>query len=130
VRWRRRRRRTRSASSCPELGIPKGPTRAELKATRDAEEAAETKHVRPLVFARERGECRVCTELYKRRRAAQTMHEIQPRSLGGIRSTENSIAVCGSGTTGCHGALQAYRIRCEKLTPAGADGPLRFWEAA
>lgn len=135
--WRRRGRRRRSASSFPGLGIPKGPTRATLKRRRDAAEVAETKRVRPLVMAREEGECRVCRDLYGRRRAAQSMHEIVPRSIVdpatgqlGIRSLENSIAVCGSGTTGCHGALQAHRIRCEKLTPAGAQGPLMFREAA
>ncbi len=33
-----------------------------------------------------------------------------PRSLGGKVSRKNSIALCGSGTTGCHGLIQAHRI--------------------
>lgn len=43
------------------------------------------------------------------------MHEDRPKSLFGNRneaiSLENSLAVCGSGTTGCHGHLQAKRIK-------------------
>jgi hypothetical protein len=99
----------------------------------DAVAAADTGRVRRQVIARERGECRCCREFYRRLRAIQSMHEIVPRSIVdpatgqlGIRSLENSIGVCGSGTTGCHGALQRRAITCEKLTPAGAEGPLRF----
>lgn len=106
--------------------IDKGPTRAEEKQQRDAAEAAEAKANRLQVLGREKGECRCCREFFDRLRAAQSVHEIRFRSLGGKRTTENSIAVCGSGTTGCHGMLQQLKILVDKLTPAGADGPLRF----
>ena len=67
--------------------------------------AERTAAVRAFVFGRERGICRCC-----RRRPADSMHELRPRSLGGLISHKNSVAVCGSGTTGCHGMLQARRI--------------------
>lgn len=66
--------------------------------------------------------CRCC-----RARAAHSMHELRFRSLGGKISRRNSIAVCGSGVTLCHGALQSlwisYRFEDEAL---GAEGPIIF----
>jgi hypothetical protein len=38
------------------------------------------------------------------------MHEVKPRSLGGTISIDNSIACCGSGTTGCHGFAQRHEF--------------------
>jgi hypothetical protein len=48
-------------------------------------------------------------------RLAQSMHEDKPRSTFGGNvfkavTVENSIPVCGSGTTGCHGFLQKKQI--------------------
>jgi hypothetical protein len=48
-------------------------------------------------------------------RGAQSMHEDKPRSTFGGNvfkavTVENSIPVCGSGTTGCHGFLQKKQI--------------------
>jgi len=53
------------------------------------------------------------------------MHEIKPRSLRGRVGKTNSIAVCGSGTTGCHGYLQAHRIDIV-ASSTGAEGGLYF----
>lgn len=64
-----------------------------------------TREVRPYVFARERDICRIC-----RCRPAESMHELLPKSLGGRVSRRNSVAVCGSGTTGCHGHAQQHHI--------------------
>lgn len=61
--------------------------------------------IRAYVFAREQEICRCC-----RLRRAESMHELRFRSLGGKVSKRNSIAVCGTGTTGCHGFLQAWQI--------------------
>lgn len=61
--------------------------------------------VRAYVFARERNLCRCC-----RVRPADSMHEIRPRSLGGKVSRKNSVALCGSGTTGCHGLAQKHDV--------------------
>lgn len=53
------------------------------------------------------------------------MHELVFRSLGGKVSRTNSVAVCGSGTTGCHGHLQGHRIAFVDWG-MGAEGPLTF----
>jgi hypothetical protein len=125
VLWKKRRRR--GASSFDGFTFSKGIAKREAEEDAiSAEETARRRRVRDDIVAREKGECRCCREFFKRLRPIESMHEIEPRSIGGAVSTENSIGVCGSGTTGCHGALQANRIRCEKLTPAGANGKLRF----
>jgi hypothetical protein len=129
---RRRRRRVKTkASDFNGLAFSKGILhRAACEEELTEAEKARRRQVRRWVIAREKGECRCCRELFGRMTAIQSMHEVRPRSIGGEISLENSIGVCGSGTTGCHGELQANRIRCEKLTPAGAEGPLRFFKEA
>lgn len=78
--------------------------------------------VRTFVFGRERGVCRCC-----RSRPAESMHELRPRSLGGKVSKYNSVAVCGSGTTGCHGYLQTYQIGYAfEQRPIDAQGTIIF----
>ncbi len=76
--------------------------------------------VRDYVFARERGICRCC-----RAREAHSMHELRFKSLGGKVSKMNSVAVCGSGTTLCHGLLQRNAITWEG-TERGAEDSLLF----
>lgn len=48
---------------------------------------------------RERG-CVVCG------RPAATGHHVLPRGRGGDDVAENLVALCGSGTTGCHGDIE------------------------
>lgn len=69
--------------------------------------------VRMAVFDREAGQCRCCVS-----REPQSMHELLPRSLGGLVSTANSIAVCNT----CHGYVQRHEILVEDL--CGLEGPL------
>jgi hypothetical protein len=38
---------------------------------------------------------------------AQSMHHRRKRSQGGDWSSDNLVHVCGSGTTGCHGWIEA-----------------------
>lgn len=45
--------------------------------------------------------CTLCNEW------ARTMHHLVPRSLGGEDVLENVVPVCGDGTRGCHGLLEA-----------------------
>lgn len=138
IKWDRPRKRLAAvlpASSCPELAIPKGPTRKQLKGKYDRADAARVKAVRVYVFDRERDLCVCCASLYLRVTPAESMHEVVPRSIvdpltgnRGIVSPENSIAVCGDGVRGCHGKLQRHEIRCVRLTERGADGPMLFGE--
>ena len=65
-----------------------------------------------------RNPCRVCG-CWKRR----TLHHIVPRSMGGDDVADNLVALCGHGTTGCHGHLEArdrtaLRQLAENLTDA------------
>lgn len=77
--------------------------------------------VRCFVFGRERNICRIC-----RIRRADSMHELVFRSQGGKVSRVNSIAVCGSGTTGCHGLIHSRQINVLSTAHVGAQGVLTF----
>jgi hypothetical protein len=79
-----------------------------------------TAEIRAYVFARERDICRCC-----RMRAAESMHELRPKSLRGRVSRTNSVAVCGDGVRGCHGFLQRHEISFTAGIE-GAEGPLLF----
>jgi hypothetical protein len=61
-------------------------------------------------------------------RRAESMHEIRSAGAVGSRvkavSLDNSIPVCGSGTTKCHGYLQHHRILVRVL-----DDGTRVYEA-
>lgn len=46
--------------------------------------------------------CRVCVAFI-----AGTLHHLVPRSLGGDDVADNLVPLCGSGTTGCHGLVEA-----------------------
>lgn len=75
--------------------------------------------IRAFVFDREQDICRCC-----RLRRADSMHELRFRSLGGKVSKRNSVAVCGSGTTGCHGFLQSWQISWVGDAPPSYSGRL------
>jgi hypothetical protein len=79
-----------------------------------------SRNLHDYVFDRERHTCRCCL-----RRSAQSMHELLFRSVGGKRSANNSIAVCGDGTRGCHGFLQRHEITWGG-TEDGAEAMLVF----
>lgn len=105
----------------PIRPCPKPDPRQRGMRRRQSQHRAMVAAVRAYVFDREAHGCRVC-----RRRFAQSMHELVPRSLGGRVSKRNSIAVCGSGTTGCHGFLQHHQIVYDASTGFGAEGMLLF----
>lgn len=90
------------------------PTRKQRKAKQKRERSQFIKAVRAEVMERDGYICRCCGW-----RAADSMHEIVPRSLGGKVSLENSIALCGSGTTGCHGFIQQHKIDMVKSVITG-----------
>ena len=82
-----------------------------------AEAKDEIATIRRAVFERASDICEIC-----HRRRAESMHEVKPKSLGGIVSLDNSIAVDGSGTTGCHGFAQRHEV----IVTAVVDGR-RIW---
>lgn len=84
---------------------PKPEPRKKAKARKLRLHRTHVHDVHDYVFMRERNICRCC-----RTREAHSMHELLFRSLGGKVSRKNSIAVCGSGTTLCHGFLQRNEI--------------------
>lgn len=104
--------------------ICKPEPREKTKAREDRKESDRVHKVHDYVFGRERHLCRIC-----RLRNAESMHELRFKSLGGKVSRANSIAACGSGTTGCHGFAQRHEIEVEKNVSGGffnADMTLRF----
>src|SRR4051812_18528693 len=96
---------------------PKPEPRKRTKARTEQQASSHVKSIREAVFEREHHACRCCGT-----RMATSMHEIRPRSLGGAVSMENSIALCGSGTTGCHGFCQRYSIRIHGQDAQGVLG--------
>lgn len=88
--------------------------RAQDRARRRRVQLGEERDIKDQVLERDDYTCRVCGK------PAQSVHEIKAKGMGGSRSAvslENSIAVCGDGTRGCHGKLQRYEIR---VYPASA----------
>jgi 5-methylcytosine-specific restriction endonuclease McrA len=84
------------------------PSRRALKAMQAVDEEKHRKEVKAAVWKRDGGKCRVCGD------AAQEMHELEFRSLGGKRSLENSIAVCAFGSRhNCHRLLQKHEIEVQ-----------------
>lgn len=106
-------------------------TSSRPKRTRDT---GPTPTTRGVVWTRAGGRCEVCagpvTGLI-----GFSLHHRHPRRMGGSRRPElntpaNLLLVCGSGTTGCHGRIEANRERAYEdghLIPAGlipADVPV------
>jgi hypothetical protein len=55
--------------------------------------------------------CRVCAE-----KIGSTLHHLVPKSLGGGDVAENLVPLCGSGTMGCHGLVEAHNMwACDLL---------------
>lgn len=92
--------------------------------------------VRQAVYQRAGGRCEVGATLECRARRGlfdtgtnRTLHHRRPRRLGGTRAVDihdpaNLLAVCGDGTTGCHGFLESHRkLALENgwLLNSGAD---------
>lgn len=105
-----------------KFAIPKPEPRKKTKARADRVQGDRVQRIHDYVFARERNICRIC-----RFRAAESMHELRPRSLRGKVSRQNSVAVCGDGVRGCHGFAQRNEIRYRFETDGlGAEGTIIF----
>jgi hypothetical protein len=55
--------------------------------------------------------CRVCSDA-----VGATLHHLVSKSLGGGDVADNLVPLCGSGTTGCHGLVEAHNMwACDLL---------------
>lgn len=96
----------------------KGTPRVLVKAQKVQTEEAHRKKIKAAVWKRDGARCRVCGD------PATEMHELEFRSLGGQRSTENSIATCAFGSAhNCHRYLQTH---CIEVEGTNADKRLVF----
>jgi hypothetical protein len=95
------------------LKFPKPVSKKTEKRKKKSKNRAWVSWVRERVFTRDSHRCRVC------QKPAEEMHEIQFRSLGGLVSLKNSIAVCRS----CHQDLQQLRV---DVVGDDANGELEF----
>lgn len=92
---------------------PKPEPRQRTKARKDRQTAAHVRQVRAVVFHEHANRCVVCGW------PADSLHEIRPSSVVGSRviatTVDNSVPVCGSGTTKCHGLLQQHLVRAMEV---------------
>lgn len=73
-----------------------------------------TEETRALVVARARYRCEVCGIALDLGWSGFSVHHRTPRGMGGSRDPRlnlpsNLLALCGSGTTGCHGRVERDR---------------------
>ena len=66
--------------------------------------------------------CRVCVGLL-----ASSLHHLVPRSLGGDDTADNLVGLCGTGTTGCHGRVEARDPWACSLLGQRLSGPERAY---
>lgn len=64
---------------------------------------------RAIVMERSQGRCELCG------RQGLGVHHRLKRSAGGTWSPANLLRLCGSGTTGCHGRVEAEPVLAEQL---------------
>lgn len=70
------------------------------------------KAVADAVLSRDEWHCASCgDELYGRRGIEYSLHHRKRRSQGGDNRPSNLVALCGHGTSGCHGAVHSEIAR-------------------
>ena len=74
-----------------------------------------TAKTRQIVLDRDEYRCQRCGE-YVGPFGEYSIHHRRPRGMGGTKRPEtdlpgNLVVLCGSGTTGCHGQVEADRLR-------------------
>lgn len=131
----RRSMRPRLASSCPDLAIPKGPTRAELKGTEDYREQQIIKRNRAACVRRD-GFCRIghwgesAIKLFGECYGTSQWNHFDKRSLTRNEPPEDRHATWRTGML-CgthHDLIDTHKILFRYLTPKGADGLMAFWK--
>jgi 5-methylcytosine-specific restriction endonuclease McrA len=74
------------------------------------------------IHAKKCRECRLCGTTF-----CVNAHHLIPRSLGGIWTESNIVGLCGSGTTGCHGLVEARnRTACHVLRTTLTDAEYSY----
>lgn len=68
---------------------------------------------RTKVFMRAKGLCEICSKPLNQSWGV-SIHHRRPRGMGGTKRTNtnnlsNLVALCGTGTTGCHGWIESHR---------------------
>jgi len=77
------------------------------------------------IRAKKCGECRVCGRAFGL--IPINAHHLIPRSLGGVWTESNIVGLCGSGTTGCHGLVEARdRVACAALRRSLTDAEYSY----
>lgn len=75
-------------------------------------------------MARE-GRCRICGA--DRRYTVTTRHHLIPRSQGGDDIDDNLVPLCGHGTVGCHGRIEAGHLSARgQLRAALTDAEVAY----
>ncbi len=73
-----------------------------------------------MVIERDQGRCAKCGDQVRGERGWQwSVHHRRARAAGGTKDKSanlpgNLVLLCGSGTTGCHGTLESYRIAAQE----------------
>jgi hypothetical protein len=87
---------------------------AARRLTRPRCDTGPTAATRQLVWERAGGRCEICGFAATMAGIGYSIHHRLPRRMGGsrapwINSPANLLLVCGSGTVGCHGMVEANR---------------------
>ncbi len=74
--------------------------------------------------AKRLGPCYVCAWLGVEQKLESSLHHVVSKSLGGDDIARNLVPVCGDGTRGHHGDLEAHRpVACRALA-----GAIAMWD--
>lgn len=113
-----RRKKASAAVAAAKRTVSKQRTQAAVR-RRDTGPDPETK---ALLWQRAKGRCEICG--HDVNGAPFSRHHRSPRRMGGstvawINDITNLLLLCGTGTTGCHGAVESNRSRPSR--PAGSS---------
>lgn len=94
-----------------------------VKKAKDTRKASDDRRNKAMVRLRDKNGCRIC--LFRR---VTEVHELVPKSKGGVASLFNSVGLCGAANGGlCHQLIQTHAISYSFKQPGrGADGPMVF----
>lgn len=71
------------------------------------------------IRAKKLGPCVVCAWLDEKQELPSTLHHPVSKSLGGADTESNAVSLCGDGTTGHHGLVEAHdAVTCRAFADA------------